>query len=63
MVSHSPNPKNMTCDELQFDLSFYLENELTDDERLAVETHIEACPLCRIKLEEYQSLSRELMSV
>jgi hypothetical protein len=50
----------MTCEELQFNLSFYLEDELTAGERAAVESHVEVCPLCRIKLAEYQELSREL---
>src|ERR1044072_7978213 len=50
----------MTCEELQFNLSFYLEDELTPDERAAVESHVGVCPLCRIKLAEYQELSREL---
>ncbi|HEV7645700.1 MAG TPA: zf-HC2 domain-containing protein [Pyrinomonadaceae bacterium] len=50
----------MTCEELQFNLSFYLEDELTADERTAVESHVDVCPLCRIKLAEYQELSREL---
>jgi hypothetical protein len=52
----------MTCDDIKFNLSFYLEDELTADERSVVETHVEACPLCRIELAQYQSLSRELMS-
>jgi hypothetical protein len=50
----------MTCEDLQFNLSFYAEDELTAEERRPVESHIDTCPLCRIKLAEYRSLSREL---
>jgi hypothetical protein len=53
----------MTCDDLQFNLSFYLEDELTEGERAELETHIDACPLCRVQLSEYQSLSQQLRSV
>src|SRR5262245_7873567 len=52
----------MTCDDLQFNLSFYLEDELTADERLAVEQHIDVCPLCRVTLADYRDLSHELRS-
>jgi hypothetical protein len=50
----------MTCEELQFELSFYLEDELTPDARQSVATHLGCCPLCRAKLADHQDLSREL---
>ncbi len=53
----------MTCEDLQFNLSFYAEDELTADERRSVESHIDTCPLCRVKLAQYRSLSQELKSV
>ena len=53
----------MNCEDLKFDLSFYLEDELTADQKLAVEEHLSACPLCRAELAEYRELSQEFKSV
>lgn len=57
------NKKAMTCEDLKFELSFYLEDELTADERLAVEDHLSACPLCRAELAEYRDLSNQFKTV
>lgn len=53
----------MTCEDLKFELSFYLEDELTADERLTVEDHLSACPLCRAELAEYRALSQQFKTV
>lgn len=53
----------MTCEDLKFELSFYLEDELTADERLTVEDHLSACPLCRADLAEYRELSQSFKAV
>jgi hypothetical protein len=53
----------MICEDLKFDLSFYLEDELTADERLAVEEHLSVCPLCRAELAQYRELSQDFKSV
>jgi hypothetical protein len=53
----------MNCEDLKFNLSFFLEDELTADEKLAVETHLSACPLCRVELAEYRDLSQGLKTI
>lgn len=50
----------MFCENLQFNLSLYSDDVLTDDERFELDEHLAACPLCRIKLAEYQDLRRNL---
>jgi hypothetical protein len=50
----------MFCENLQFNLSLYSDDVLTDDERLMLDEHLAECPLCRIKLAEYQHLRQNL---
>ena len=50
----------MNCDNLQFNLSIYLDNILTDEERAALDEHLARCPLCRQKLSDFQALRRDL---
>lgn len=50
----------MTCENLQISLSIYFDDVLTDDERIAVDAHLGACPLCRQKLSDFQSMRQSL---
>lgn len=47
----------MRHDTCRKNLSAYLDNELHEDERHALEAHLEACPECRAELAELKSLS------
>jgi hypothetical protein len=50
----------MTCENLQFNLSIYLDDVLTEEERNVVDGHLAACPLCRQKLSDFQGIQRLL---
>ena len=50
----------MLCENLQFNLSLYSDDFLTDDERLTLKEHLAQCPLCRIKHTEFQNLRQDL---
>ena len=50
----------MKCENLQFNLSVYLDDILTDGEHAAVDEHLARCPLCRQKLADFQMLRRDL---
>lgn len=50
----------MNCENLQFNLSIYLDDVLTDEERAATDEHLARCPLCRQKLSDFQALQRDL---
>jgi negative regulator of sigma E activity len=50
----------MKCENIQFNLSLYADNILTDEEREAVETHLAQCPLCRQKRDDFQALRQNL---
>lgn len=50
----------MNCENLQFDLSIYLDDVLSEDERVSIEKHLPTCPLCRQKLSEYKELRNDL---
>ncbi len=51
----------MRCEDLQLNLSIYLDNVLSDEERIIVDKHLAQCPLCRQKLSGFQMLRRELL--
>ena len=53
----------MKCENLQFNLSVYLDDILTKEERASVDEHLVQCPLCRQKLAEYQALRNSLRVV
>lgn len=53
----------MKCENLQFNLSLYSDNFLTEDERASVGVHLAQCPLCRQKLADFQSLRNSLRSL
>ena len=59
-----PKPKSenkiMNCENLQFNLSVYLDDILTVEERATVDEHLVQCPLCREKSAQLQSLRNSL---
>jgi hypothetical protein len=50
----------MNCENLQFDLSIYSDDILSEKERAAVENHLAQCPLCRQTRDDYLSLRQSL---
>ena len=46
----------MKCENLQLNLSIYLDDILTVEERTSVDEHLARCPLCRQKLADFQAL-------
>jgi hypothetical protein len=50
----------MKCENLQFNLSVYLDDCLIEQERAIVEEHLAQCPLCRQKLADFQDLRNTL---
>jgi len=50
----------MKCENLQLNLSMYLDDFLNDEERATVDEHLAQCPLCRQKLEDFQTLRHSL---
>lgn len=50
----------MKCENLQFNLSIYLDDCLTQDERALVDEHLDKCPVCRQKLADFQELRKSL---
>ena len=50
----------MKCEDLQLNLSIYLDDILTVEERAIVDEHLVRCPLCRQKLTDFQALRNNL---
>ncbi len=50
----------MKCEDLQLNLSTYLDDILTVEQRAAVDEHLVRCPLCRQKLADFQILRNSL---
>jgi hypothetical protein len=50
----------MKCENIQFNLSLYIDDILTDEERAVVEAHLGQCPLCRQKRDDYIALRQSL---
>jgi hypothetical protein len=48
------------CREWRVSLGAYALNQLPDDERAAVDSHLEGCPDCRAELESLSSVARTL---
>ncbi len=48
--------ENMKCENLQFNLSLYIDDILEDEERGIVDKHLAQCPLCRQKLDDFWAL-------
>jgi hypothetical protein len=55
--------RNMKCENLQFNLSLYIDNILTDEEREITDKHLAQCPLCRQKLDDFSALRQSLRRV
>lgn len=53
----------MNCEELQSNISVYLDDILNEDERANVEGHLVACPLCRQKLADFQLIKNDLRTL
>lgn len=50
----------MKCEELQLNLSVYLDDVLTAEERALLDGHLRQCPACRQNLTEFRLLRRNL---
>ncbi len=50
----------MKCEDLQFNLSLYSDDILTDQERDVLDVHLVACPLCRQSLADLQEIRTSL---
>ena len=50
----------MKCEDLQLNLSIYLDDILTVEERAPVDEHLVRCPVCRQKLADFQALRNNL---
>lgn len=50
----------MKCEDLQFNLSLYADNDLAEDEQAVLDEHLIHCPPCRVKLSEYQGILNNL---
>ena len=53
----------MNCENLQFDLSIYADDILSETAHADVEKHLAQCPLCRQKRDDYLALSQSLRSL
>jgi anti-sigma factor RsiW len=53
----------MKCENLQFNLSLYIDNILVDEERSIVDEHLAQCPLCRQKLDDFAALRQSLRRI
>ena len=50
----------MRCEDLQFNLSLYADNDLAKDEQAVLDEHLIHCPPCRVRLSELQALRNDL---
>ncbi len=50
----------MKCENIQFNLSIYLDDILREDDRETVGRHLAQCPLCRQRAADYQMLRQDL---
>ncbi len=53
----------MKCNELQFNLPLYAEDELEVSESSILAEHLLHCPVCRVKLSEFQNLRKGLRAM
>lgn len=53
----------MNCENLQFDLSIYSDDILSETEHAEVAQHLAECPLCRQKRDDYLALRQSLRSL
>jgi hypothetical protein len=50
----------MSCEEIQQELSLYLDDQLTLSARAAADEHLHRCPVCRAQLAELRLITRGL---
>ncbi len=50
----------MKCESLQFNLPLYAEDVLNGSERDCLDEHLARCPVCRVRVAEFQSLKNDL---
>ena len=53
----------MKCENLQFNLSLYIDNILDGGERAIVDEHLAQCPLCRQKSDNFAALRQSLRQI
>ena len=53
----------MKCNEINDKLSLYIDNELSNEEMLQMEEHLQSCEKCQKELEEYKKLISVLQSL
>lgn len=62
-IRNLKSKKKMKCENLQFNLSLYIDNILADEERGIVDKHLAQCPLCRQKLDDFGALRQSLRQI
>lgn len=50
----------MKCEDLQFNLPLYIDEDLTETERAALDAHLAICPVCRQYQAEFRALRNDL---
>lgn len=50
----------MNCNEVKDNLSLYIDDELSEDEKKSMDEHFKACPDCSRELEEYKKIIQAL---
>ncbi|WMJ78944.1 MULTISPECIES: DUF4349 domain-containing protein [unclassified Sedimentibacter] len=50
----------MNCNEVRDNLSLYIDNELSEEEKKLMDEHLDNCPECRSELEDYRKLIQML---
>src|SRR5438105_5339861 len=47
----------MSCTRMEHKILGYVDGRLKESERLEVETHLEACAICRLRVNEFRAVS------
>lgn len=53
----------MNCENLQFELSLYIDNVLDSHERAVADEHLAHCPLCRQKIDDFAAMRGTLRTM
>ena len=53
----------MTCEETRYSLSLYVDDSVSLPARVAIDEHLDRCPVCRSEAAELRSLTRSLRSM
>jgi Putative zinc-finger len=54
--------KSMNCEALQYNLSLYIDEELSLNEKSELDNHLKVCPSCRLKLDDFRDLQHSFRS-